>query len=161
VRVEALNRDLNPLEAKGLVLELRPRDAGETRQFKARRERPGLYTGVVRAEQPGAYELSVKCDETGQADWTPQEVSSRVIQVRLPQAEFQQLEADHAALRELAGSDSRFALLHEIETLKVPSDRITVTREAPHTIWNTRLVLILFGVLLLTEWTLRKLYKMM
>jgi hypothetical protein len=163
VRVEAYNRDMNPLEAKALVVEMRPLEGGPGQRHTLRRERPGLYAGAIRAERLGAFELDAVSDEAGAADWSPQDVSTRRIEVRLPQAEFHRQEADYAALRELAGSDSRFLLLHEADTLaeRIVPSRSETTSEVSHPIWSTKFTLLLFGVLLLTEWTLRKVYKMM
>jgi hypothetical protein len=163
VRVEAYNREENPLETKGLVLEMRPLEGGSPSLHVARRERPGLFVGAVRAGRVGGYEVGVKSDESGAADWTPEDVSPRRVQVRLPQAEFHRLEADHDALRELAGNAARFRPLHELDDLagKIPPGKISTASEAPHPLWSTPLTLLLFAVLMLTEWTLRKVYKMM
>jgi hypothetical protein len=163
VRIEASNRDFNPLEAKALVLEMRGRDGGEPVRQTISRQRPGLYAGTIRAERMGTFELTVKSDETGMADWSAEEVSTRMIEVRLPQAEFRKPEADFDALGELAGVESRFLRLDEIETLpgRIPASEVRVTSESPHPLWSTRLTLLLFGLLLLTEWTSRKVYKMM
>ena len=163
VRVEAYDRDLNPLAAKGLLVEMRPLDAGEASRHSLRRDRPGLYVGTIRADRVGAFELDVPGGQTGAADWTPQDVSTRRIQVRLPQAELRKPEADHDAMRELAGSEARFALLHEVDALagRIPAGKVSTITESPHPLWSTQFMLILFGALLLTEWTLRKIYKMM
>ena len=163
VRVEAYDRDLNPLAAKDLVVEMRPLGGGEATRRSLRRDRPGLYVGTIRADRVGAFELDVPGGQTGAADWTPQDVSTRRIQVRLPQAEFRKIEADHDAMRELAGSDARFALLHEADALagKIPAVRVSTITESPHPLWSTKFMLILLGVLLLAEWTSRKIHKMM
>jgi hypothetical protein len=161
VRVEAHDRDLQPLGANGLWLEVRPLDGGEGARHLLRRDRPGHYVGVVRAQRVGAFELTVRSDDKGNADWTEQDVSPRRIQVRLPQAEFLRPEADFDSLRELAGDESRFAPLHEVSRLSVPSGKRSLTSEEPHPLWSTRLTLILGGALLLLEWTLRKANKMM
>jgi hypothetical protein len=163
VRIEASNPDLNPLEAKGVILDVRPLEGGESARHTIRRERPGVYSGAIRADRVGAYELDVKSDDTGAKDWTAQDVSTRRIQIRLPQAEFHRPEADTEALRELAGDDSRFVPLNELATLsaKIKPDPLAITTESPHPLWRTKAMLLLLGVLLLAEWTLRKIYKMM
>jgi hypothetical protein len=166
VRVEAYDRDLNPLEADGLVVEMRPLEDGAgaapLRQT-IRRDRPGLYAGGLRADRVGTFELDVISDDQGTTDWTPQDVSTRRIQVQLPQAEFLRPEADHGALGELAGDDRRFVPLGEAAGLaaRIPAGKTSHTSEVPHPLWSTKLMLMLFGGLLLTEWTLRKIHKMM
>jgi hypothetical protein len=164
VRVEAYGRDMTPLEAAGLVVEMRPLGAGETPIRRTiRRQRPGLYVGAVPAERAGTFELDVVSDDEGGADWTEEDVAVRRIRVRLPQAEFLWPEADAAALRGLAGDERRFVPLAEVRALpaRIPRDVSTVATEVPHPLWSTELMLILLGGLLLAEWTLRKIHKMM
>jgi hypothetical protein len=164
VRVEAYNRDLNPLDVAGLVLEMRPLEAAAAPLRQTiRRDRLGLYVGALRAERVGTFELDVVSDDKGGTDWTPEDVSTRRIQVQLPQAEFLRPEADHDAMRELAGDERRFVPLHRIGDLpgRIPPGRISITTESPHPLWSTKVMLILFGALLLAEWTLRKVFKMM
>jgi hypothetical protein len=164
VRVEAYSRDLSPLKAEALVVEMRPLEGGSAPVRRTlRRSRPGLYAGVIRADRVGAFELDVVSDDKGAADWTPQDISSRRIRVQLPQAEFLRPEADHGAMRELAGREDRYLPLRDIGALceRILPGRTSVTTASPHPLWSTKLALILFGVLLLTEWTLRKVHKMM
>lgn len=162
VRVEARNRDLNPLEAKALSMEMRPLDGGQAAAFVARRERPGLFVGTVRADRVGAFDLDVKGDEKGRADWTADDVSTRRIRVQLPQAEFHRPEADWDSLRELAGDERRFVPLAEAGGLpaRIPPGKVVTRRENGYPLWCTKFMLILFGALLLTEWTLRKMNRM-
>jgi hypothetical protein len=161
VRVDAYDRDLQPLAAAGLSLEMRPLDGGEATRHLLRRDRPGHYVGSVRPQRVGAFELTVRSDDKGNADWTEQDVSARRIRVRLPQAEFLRPEADFQSLRELAGDDSRFAPLHEALRLSIPSGKVSLVSEAAHPLWSTKFALLLSGALLLLEWTLRKANKMM
>ena len=81
-----------------------------------------------------------------------------------PQEEFRRPEADRETLEELAGSAERFVTLADIESLvpRIPPGMLNVTHaRSTHSVWNTRFMLILLGLLLLAEWTVRKLYHMM
>ena len=163
IRIEAYNKEMNPLDAPGLVLESRSLDSDRTTRHTIRRERPGLFTGSIRPDRVGSYELDVKTDAAGAADWASEDVATRRIQVRLPQAEFWRPETDVDALKALAGTAERFVHLHEIDSLadRIPPGKARVMVETPHSVWNTQLLLLIFGVLLLGELTLRKWHNMM
>lgn len=163
VRIEAFNKEMNPLDTKGLILEARSLDSDQATRHTIRRERAGMFTGSIRPERVGSYELDVKTDASGAADWSPEDVATRRVQVRLPQAEFWKPEADIDAMKTLAGNAECFVQLHEIDSLadRIPPGKTRVTVETPHPVWNTRLMLLIFGILLLGELTLRKWYNMM
>jgi hypothetical protein len=163
VRVEAATRDYDPLDAKALVLEMRPVGGGAAATCPLRRERPGAFRGLIRADRVGTFELDVTRDDAGQADWVAEDVAVRRISVLLPQAEFKRPEADFAALRALAGDPDRFVPLPAIDTLagKIPRGKTAAVTEVPLTLWDTLFMLGLVGGLLLSEWTLRKVFHMM
>lgn len=163
VRIEAYNKEMNPMDAKGLTLEVRSLDSDSATTHTIRRERSGLFTGTIRPDRVGSYELNVKTDAAGVSDWTPDDVATRRIQVRLPQAEFWKPEADMDAMKTLAGTADGFLQLHEIDSLaeRIPPGKTRTTVEIPHSVWNTKLLLIVLGLLLLGELTLRKWHNMM
>jgi hypothetical protein len=163
VRVEAYNKDMNPMEAKGLVLEARSLDASRFAKHTLRRERPGVYTGSIRLDSVGSYELDVKSDDKGASDWTPDDVATRGINVRLSQAEFWRPEADFDAMRSLATTENGFLRLHEVDALadRIPEGKTLAVIENLHPLWSTKFTLILIGILFLLEWTLRKWFNMM
>ena len=163
VRVEAYTKDMNPMEAKGLVLEARSLDAARIAKHTLRRERPGVYTGTIRLDKVGAYELDVKSDDKGATDWSSEDTAARRIHVRLSQAEFWRPEADFDAMRSLASGENGFLRLHEVDALAdlVPEGKELAITETAHPLWSTKLMLILFGLLLLAEWTARKWFNMM
>jgi hypothetical protein len=163
VRIEAYSKEMNPLETAALVLESQSLDNGETRRHTIRRERPGLFTGTIRADRIGSYEFDVKTDAAGASDWTTEDVATRRVQVKLPQAEFWRPEADFEAMKSLAGTADGFFQLHEMDLLadRIPQGKSRTIVEVPHPVWNTKLMLLIFGILLLGELTLRKWHSMM
>jgi hypothetical protein len=163
VRVEAYNKDMNPMDAKGLVLEARSLDAARITKHTLRRERPGVYTGSIRLDRVGAYDLDVKSDDKGAADWTPEDVATRGINVRLSQVEFWRPESDFDAMRSLASVENGFLRLHEVDALadRIPEGKTLAVNETLHPLWSTKFMLILIGMLFLLEWTLRKWFNMM
>jgi hypothetical protein len=162
-RVEAYTRDMNPMDAKGLILDVRSLESGDITKHPLRRERAGLYVGSIRLDRVGAYELDVKTDDKGASDWTPDDVAARRIGVRLPQAEFWKPEADYDALRALATNADGFLHLDEVDALadRIPEGKTTAIMDVAHALWSTKFMLILLGLLLLTELTLRKWFNMM
>jgi len=90
------------------------------------------------------------------------DVAPKRIEVRLPEEEFKRPEANYQMLKELAEEESRFLRIWEIDQLdrRVPPDRLTASQEKQYPIWNKMAVLVLLGVLLLAEWTFRKLKNM-
>ena len=163
VRVEAYSRDFTSMEGETFTVHVRREDGAEpVAEHTLRATRPGVFEGTILADRTGAFELYA--EPTGQEKdiWVEEDVATRRIEVRLPQAERLRPEADFAALRELAGDPARFLPIHEIEQLagRVPVDKTTHVRETPHMIWSTMLYLTLIGVGLLAEWTVRKLYNL-
>lgn len=173
VRVEAYNRDFSPMEGNAFTVTLaRAGGAGEgapttgpaadATDYTLQKTKDGFFEGTVPATRTGTFVVKAKANAAGQADWLEEDVSPRRIEVRLPEEEFRRPEANFQTLRELAGDDARFLRLADIDQLpqKVPAARQTSTSEVPHTIWNSWFTLLLLGSLLLTEWTLRKLFNM-
>ena len=163
VRVEAYDRDFAPLRSKTLTLAMRSVGEEKGTEYVLETDKPGSYTGIIPADRVGMFEIDAVADDTGQADWMPEDVAVRRIEICLPQEEFRRPEADRDALIELAGSTERFVRLAEVESLadKIPAGVLTVPTEVAHPIWNTRFMLMLLGLLLLVEWVFRKLYHMM
>ena len=163
VHVEAYDREFTPLRSKTLTLAMRSAGEEKGTEYTLEAEKPGNYTGILPADRVGLFELDAVGDEDGQADWMPEDVAIRRIEISLPQEEFRQPEANREVLRELAGSPERFVVLADIESLaaRIPPGVSRVATEVTHTIWNTKLMLLLLGLLLLVEWTLRKVFHMM
>jgi len=164
LRVEAYNRDFTPMAGKTFTVTLEP--AGDTPgkplDVVLNATRDGIYEGATPADRTGAFLVKAKANASGLADWVEEDVAVRRIEIRLPQEEFKRPEANFAALRDIAADESRFITLGQIDTLaaRIPAAKQTHVTETPHTIWNSYLVLITLGLLLLTEWALRKLYHM-
>jgi hypothetical protein len=163
VRVEAYDRDFAPMKTKSLTLEMRAIGGAQSSSHTVTAEKPGFYTGIIPADRTGMFELDAKADAEGRTDWTAEDVALRRIEIRLPKEEFNRPEANADTLKELAGSPERFVTLAAVDSLveKIPPAKVTVVSEVTHTIWNTMGMLVLLGVLLLTEWVLRKLWHMM
>jgi hypothetical protein len=163
VRAEAYQRDYTYMQSKTLTVSMRNIATAESANYTLEQEKPGFYSGTIPATEIGTFEITAVADDSGLADWVPDDVAMRRIDVRLPQSELQRPEANYNTLRELAIEKDRFLPLREIDALadRIPIAQSTLSTEVPHTLWNTMAVLILLGLLLLTEWTLRKWYNMM
>jgi len=163
VRVEAYDRDFAPMRSKMLTLAMRSVGEEKGTEYVLETDKPGSYTGMIPADRVGMFELDAVKDDSGQADWMPEDVAMRRIEISLPQEEFRRPEANFEALVELAGSSDRFVRLSDVESLadKIPAGVLAVPAEVTHPIWNTKFMLILLGLLLLVEWVFRKLYHMM
>jgi hypothetical protein len=163
VRVEAYDRDFAPVTTRSLTLEMRAMGGASSSEHTVTSEKPGFYTGVIAADRTGLFELDAKRDAEGRSDWTPDDVAARRIEIRLPKEEFLRPEANADTLRELAGSSERCVALGQIDSLAamIPPAKLTVVSEVSHTVWDTMGMLVVFGLLLLTEWALRKLWHMM
>jgi hypothetical protein len=166
VRVEAYNQDFTPMQAKSFPLIMAPlanaaatKPSGRATEFELSSSKTGFYEGNVLAERTGMFLLRPK---PGAGDWLEDDVAPKRIEVRLPEEEFKRPEANYQMLKELAEEESRFLRIWEIDQLdrRVPPDRLTASQEKQYPIWNKMAVLVLLGVLLLAEWTFRKLKNM-
>ena len=163
VRVEAYDRDFAPMRSKTLTLAMRSVGEEKGAEYVLETDKPGSYTGIIPADRVGMFEIDAVADQTGQADWVPEDVAVRRIEIDLPQEEFRKPEANREALIELAGSAERCVRLADAEKLgeMIPAGVLTVPAEVTHPVWNTKFMLMLLGLLLLVEWVFRKLYHMM
>ena len=163
VRVEAYDRDFAPMRSKTLTLAMRSVGEEKGTEYVLETDKPGSYTGIIPADRVGMFEIDAVADETEQADWMPEDVAVRRIEIDLPQEEFRRPEANREALIELAGSDERCVRLADVGKLcgLIPAGVVTVPTEITHPIWNTKFMLMLLGLLLVVEWVFRKLYHMM
>jgi hypothetical protein len=162
VRIEAYNRDFTAMDVKSLTVEMRAADGAKAASRAIPKEKPGFFRGTLPADREGTFHLYVKSDDTGLSDWTAEDVSARRLQVRLPQAEFLKPEADYQSLRDAAVKGDRFLLLHEVDKLaeRVPTGTIATTTSVPVPLWSTPAMLAVLGILILTEWVLRKVFHM-
>ena len=178
VRVEAYDREFEPLKAPSLkvrlvntetgeatehVLQAAKRGAaGEAAPSPAAATRDGLFEGVILANRTGTFEVRPAADAGGDAGWTDEDVATRRIEIHLPQEEFRRPEADFKAMRELADEDARFLRAGEMGKLAdlIPPGKVTSVSETPRPIWNSLPALLLVGFLLLAEWIVRKVYNM-
>jgi len=175
VRVEAYDREFEPLKADSLTVRMTNLATGESTEhvLKAAKRGPGdagdagavregLFEGVIPATQTGTFEIRPAAGEGTAANWTDEDVAPRRIEVRLPQEEFRRPEADWTAMRQLADEDARFLTIADVGKLPalIPPGKAMSTSEVPRPIWNTLPALLLIGLLLLAEWAVRKAYNM-
>ena len=162
VRVEAYNRDFTPLEAKAFRVRMTRVGSDPYTEHVLQAERPGFFEGSVLADRTGQFKLHAVPDPGAAALWTEEDVLPRRIEVRLPQGERLRPEANYQTLRALAGEESHFLPVHEIDRLppRVPLAKLTSVQEVPRMAWNTMFLLVVLGTLLLTEWTIRKIFNM-
>jgi len=163
VRVEAYDRDFVPMVGETFTVEMIEAGTDNAAIHELQKIRPGHFEARIVADRVGTFELRPHANASGQSDWLDEDVATRRIEVRLPQRELRRPEADHDALRRLAGADHRFLYLHDVAALpdRVPVDTATVVTQSTHMLWNTLFALVVLGVLLLTEWTTRKMFNMM
>lgn len=178
VRVEAYDREFEPLKADTFTVRLTDLATGEATEHTlqaskrgsaaggagpdAAAAREGLYEGVILADRTGTFEIRPAADAGVATNWTEEDVAVRQIEIRLPQEEFRRPEANWQAMRELADDDARFLRIGEIDKLAalVPPGTVTSVSEVPRPIWNSLPALLLVGALLLAEWVVRKVYNM-
>ncbi len=163
VRLEAYQRDFTPISTEQFTLGMVDlADRGIT-EHTLRAVRPGFYEGVLLADRTGRFDLVPLADGEGNTDWVEEDVAPRRIEIELPQAELQRPEADYETLALLAGDPRRALMIHQFDTLseRIPDQPQRRVTESMHLLWNTMSALLLLGVLLLTEWTVRKVHNMM
>ncbi|MGD0896301.1 MAG: hypothetical protein ABR915_00610 [Thermoguttaceae bacterium] len=162
LRVEAYNRDFTPMEAPAVTVRMTRQDSNESTDHVLRAVKPGFYEGAVLPEHTGVFELTAVAAPGAAEAWGPEEVASRRIDVRLPQDELRRPEANYQALRDLAAEPARFLRIHEVDRLaeRIPPGKLTAVLEQQHMLWNTLFALGACCVLLLTEWTVRKVFHM-
>ena len=164
VRVEAYNRDFTPMEGKSFTVRVAPEGGAQPgRTVELPAVRPGTFEGTVLAERTGSFELTPVAGPDGRSDWLPEDVAVRRIEVRLPAEELRRPEANFQTLRALAGQADRFCRLDQIDRLAemIPPGRLKAVEEVRRPLWSTILALLAVGVLLLAEWTVRKVFNMM
>jgi uncharacterized membrane protein len=86
-----------------------------------------------------------------------------VIEVERASLEFRRREADHALLEHLAAeTGGRTVALDESAVVfgEIRDRSVRIPDDVSETLWDSKLALILFGVLITTEWILRKAYGM-
>ena len=162
VRVEAYNRDFTPMEAKSFRVRRTRVGTDEYTEHILQADKPGFFEGSMLADRTGQFKLHAVPDPGAAALWTEEDVLPRRIEVRPPQGELLRPEANYQTLRALAGEESHFLPVHEIDRLpaRVPLAKLTTVQEVPRTAWNTLFLLVLLGALLLSEWTVRKIFNM-
>ena len=123
----------------------------------AHRLGPGsnLYETTVIPRRPGSYSIAA---ETIAPD--PGERSaSASIRVERPQLEARHIAADHDALERIAqATGGKVIDLDELETAfgQMPERSVQIPDDITEPLWDSKLVLIMFGLLISTEWILRK-----
>ncbi len=153
--VRLLDKDFNPRKDLKVdaILEYLDAKAG---QEKTRRitflpiaGRPGEYSAPVTHDQPGRWEVKINNPE------------STVYQFRVdlpPRHELEEIGLAETRLREMADiSDGKFYREEDLHTMvnDVKPQLANFTRRQEVVLWNP-LMLILFLILITTEWVLRK-----
>jgi hypothetical protein len=156
IDVEAFDKEFKPLRDETFTVKMIhavTRKATE-HVLKKVEDRPGQYKATVLPRHTGTYEIT--CDPSVAE---PNQVASKRIVVELPQAEAQRTEANDRVLRSIASRpEKNFLSAYEIDRLAdlIPRDSKTRYDEQRHTLWDTKLALVLLAILLAVEWFVRK-----
>lgn len=162
--VRVVCNDPQVLPVLGETPELALIDANGFTVQKFRAERIGgeesLYEGAFVPRQPGNYRIEL-------ADLAPPPglaAASAAVRIQESSIESLEPEADYALLRRLAESTGgRLVGLDELAaSFATIEDRsIQSPDDVTEPLWDSKLVLILFGTLIALEWMVRKLYGML
>jgi hypothetical protein len=127
----------------------------ETLEAKRRAQEGGLYEGAFTPPRPGRF--TIRAEGISPAPGERPVVAS--IRVQRPDLEQRRQEADHESLVRLAeGTGGEMLALNRLETtLSEIRDRsVQIPDDLVEPLWDSRLALLLFALLITLEWTLRK-----
>jgi hypothetical protein len=114
---------------------------------------PGRFRGEFAPEVRGDYTAWLR-DESGQTG------AECPFSVRIPRREFERTQMDLELLRNMAAAsaDGRFVPLAKVKDLpdRVPKRTAQFARRHSEPLWDNWRLFVLFAVLVVTEWALRK-----
>ena len=162
VEVEIRDTQLSAEQGDTLPLVLTSADGEVVARFGATRLAPGVdvFEGSIVPPRAGQFAVTA-------ANYTPPDgkpAPAVRIEVQPADLEARRPEADHGLLERLAfGTGGK---LLELDTLPVefaalPDRSVQIPDDIVEPLWDSKLVLILFGLLISTEWVLRKLWGLL
>jgi len=131
-------------------------------RIPAHRIGPGsnLFEATVVSRRPGSFSI-----EAERITHHPGERSASVsIRVERPQLEARHIEADHDALERIAqATGGKVIDLDQLEAAfnEIPERSVQIPDDVTEPLWDSKLVLILFGVMISVEWILRKAFGLL
>lgn len=132
----------------------------ETLEAKRRAQGSGLYEGAIVPPRPGRF--TIRADGISPTPGERPVVAS--IRVQRPDLEQRRPEADHEALERLAeGTGGDMLALNQLEAAfsEIRERSVQVPDDLVEPLWDSRLALLLFALLITAEWTLRKLFGLL
>jgi hypothetical protein len=119
-----------------------------------------LFEGSLVPERPGTYLLEAEDLSDRPGELKP----SVAVRVERPDIEFRRTNADHALLERLAGATG--GQLVDLDRLSQGFSRIRnrsaqIPDDITEPLWDSKLVLILFALIISIEWLLRKAFGLL
>lgn len=117
----------------------------------------GLYEGSFIPSSPGSYTLEVEDIPLG----TGPSTATASVRVNRPDLEGRKPEADYATLERMAEQTGGKVLSWdkiEEELASIPDRSVQIPDDVTEPLWDSRIVLVLFVLMISTEWVLRKWY---
>jgi hypothetical protein len=159
LEVRAHNEKYQPLTEATFAVDVVNLADGSLRKvtLKAVRGDPGKYAGSLRFGREGDYEITALSGDPLQGE----KVAAKRIEVRLPDAETRNPQADAGQMARIASSGS-YREVWQIEQLaeQIPPGRLTAITPVPHELWDSKLALLVIVALLCVEWIIRKKHNM-
>ncbi len=131
-------------------------------RFTAHRLGPGsnLFEGTVIPPRPGRYSIKPTDVVTRPAE----RPASASISVERPDLETRRIEADHDVLERIAeATGGRVVELDQLETEfgAIPDRSVRIPDDVAEPLWDSKLALMLFGLMISIEWVLRKAFGLL
>jgi len=156
----ALDADFNPLQAEQVTVVIERGLASEQVVLAARRDQPGVFTGIWVPGATGRHRLVLGGGEGGDSGQ-----AERLVSVSEPQLEQDDGGMREDLLRQIAqASGGAYLPLHEAGQaagLIASRQRQGVLKREEITLWNAPGVLVLLVLLLGVEWWFRKRWDML
>jgi hypothetical protein len=162
VRVVCNDPQLLPILGENPELAVIDADGFTVQKFSIERigGEENLYEGSFVPRNPGNYRIEV----TELSPPPGLQAASAAIRIQESDIELLEPEADYAMLARLAeGAGGRVVRLDDLASAfaAIEDRSIQSPDDVTEPLWDSKLVLILFGALIATEWMIRKLYGML
>lgn len=154
IRVQALGNDFRPTSAKTLHATINESSGNaSTLELKAMANQPGIFEGTFPLRQPGDFRLQLLAPESS-------ELVERRFTVEVPEREFAEPRMNRELLeritRETGGQFLSLNQLDQLSHLLPDVSEQTIVRSTPYSLWDNGWILLVFVLILATEWILRK-----
>jgi hypothetical protein len=139
-----------------------PEDRWAAARFEVVRIGPdsNVYEGTFTPPRPGAYALTAPGLQSGPCSAD----ASVTFRVRRPDLEMRRPQADHEVLRRIAAAtNGRVIDLDGLDEAfaSIPNRSVQIPDDVTESLWDSKLVIGLFTLLVTTEWVLRKMSGML